>query len=144
MKYICPQISRSSINSGNRWSVRRVECFLPDILLRILICVSDPLSGWNSTRKPSWVFHFFFLLCMWVLHFHYFFMELLSESFFQYFRHFFRAIFQSSIFSIYMFSKCVKFNELDFFVSGELHEEWLNASVYWYISPIISIGLGLA
>ena len=29
-------------------------------------------------------------------------------------------------------------NDLDFFASGEFHETWQNASVNWYISPIIS------
>ena len=68
MKYVCPQISRSSINSGNLWSVRRVECFLPELLLRILPCVSYLLSGRNSLANlrqcPIFYFHKLSLCCI--------------------------------------------------------------------------------
>ena len=63
---------------------------------------------------------------------------LVGELFFPKFRQFFRAIFQSSIFSWFFFSKYWNVNELDIFGSGEFHEKWQNASVYWYIPPIIS------
>ena len=45
----------------------------------------------------------------------------LSESFSPNFRHLFRAIFQSSIFSCFL-SKYWNVNELDIFCSGEFHE----------------------
>ena len=75
MKYVCPQISRSSNISGNRWSVPRVEWFLPGFLLRILTCVPDPLSGWNSTRKPSSVSRCLFIQFEPLLHYYYIFLR---------------------------------------------------------------------
>ena len=46
----------------------------------------------------------------------------LSESFFELFPDFVRAIFQSSIFSCFPPPKNVKLNELNFFASEEFHE----------------------
>ena len=56
----------------------------------------------------------------------------LSESFPPIFRHLFRPIF-----SRFWFRMC-EILRICFFYSEEFHERRQNASVYWYISPIIS------
>ena len=63
---------------------------------------------------------------------------LIGELFPQFFDIFFRAIFQSSHIFLFFPPKYWNVNELDIFGSGGFHEWWQNASVYWYISPIIS------
>ena len=84
------------------------------ILLRVLYWdIWRCCTGFSSTSSDTTVYRSFF-----------------SESFSPHpcFRHFFCAIFQSSIFStfIYLFFQVsvhgVKFNELVFFASGEFHE----------------------
>ena len=60
------------------------------------------------------------------------------ESFFP----IFSTFFSSKFFNLPNFPGGVfsymKFNKLDFFGSGEFHQQWQNASVHWYISSIIS------
>ena len=120
MKYICPQITRSS--SGNRWSVWHVECFLPEFLLRILTCVS---AEWLELHSLIFVTFPFFIFTVWAfvalsLHFH---GTLIGEFFSPYiFDIFFAQFFNPPYILPCVFPKFVKVNEVIFFASGEYHE----------------------